>query len=465
MLAVLAAVPLILSLAGLPVRLIVPEGRLAAPGTKPEPKKPATNRRWFARVVVVAGLGVSLAVGVSLWQRQAAVSPGQAPAEAAPGQDDGLLRNTPAPAPEEIRDPAPAATSLPAESGPVESEAGSPAETGRPPVRVSVEVEETAAGFAVYRFGGGLDQAQFLPVAVDGPDVWVGTSSGLLRYRPGKDFAELFNAGTGLPGERITALAVDGGRVAFDLARMTGPHASAGLGVFRLDPARPRWRRVLGGAWDLRWDGAVLWAALGGELDARGEPGGPIRRYRPDADGPRHGSVSCLVVSPAEAWCGMFGDYDRTAENFRGGGVSRLDRRSGAWTHYTTADGLARDYTCSLAADGREVWAAHWDEERGLSRYDRASGRWSAVARAAGGEAVGGTRLALDGPAVWVGQQGGLVRLDRASLKATVYREADGLPGYIVGGIAVGPDGVWVSAYAYDGQGGVRSAGLVRFPR
>ena len=417
MLAVLVAVPLAGAWFGLPIRLLVPEGRLADAATEPAARKPGSGRRRFARVAVVAGLGVSLAVGVSLWQRQAAVSPGQAPAEAAPGQDAGPLRNTPAPAPEEIRDPAPAATSLPAEAGPVESEAGPPAETGRPPVRVSVDSEGTAAGFTVYRFGGGLDKAQFMPVAVDGPDVWVGTGSGLLRYRPGEDFAELFNADTGLPGERITALAVDGGRVAFDLARMTGPHASAGLGVFRMDPARPRWRRVLGGAWDLRWDGAVLWAALGGELDARGEPGGPIRRYLPEADGPRHGSVACLAVSPAEVWCGMFGDYDRTAENFQGGGVSRLDRRTGAWTHYTTADGLARDYTCSLAADGREVWAAHWDEARGLSRFDRASGRWSAVPRAAGGEEVGGTRLALDGPAVWIGQQGGLVRLDRAGLQ------------------------------------------------
>jgi hypothetical protein len=465
MLAVLAAAPLAAALFGLPIRLLVPEGRLAPAAPEPAARKPGTGRRLFTRVAVVAGLGVSFAVGVGLWRYQTYVGPGPVPAEAGPGQDAGPLRNTPVPVTEEIRDPAPAATSLPAELGPVESEAGPPAETGRPPVRVSVEAREATAGFIVYRFGGGLDVAQLMPVAVDGPFVWVGTGIGLLRYRPGADFAELFNAQTGLPGERITALAVDGGRVAFDLARMTGLHTCAGLGVFRLDPERPRWRRVLGGAWDLRWEGPVLWAALGGELDARGEPGGPVRRFPPGADGPRHGSVACLAVTPAEAWCGMFGDYVKESEDFRGGGVSRLDRRAGEWTHYTTTNGLARDYTCSLAADGREVWAAHWDEERGLSRYDRASGRWSAVARGAGGEEIGGSRLVLDGPAVWVGQQGGLVRLDRASLRATVYREADGLPGYIVGGIAVGPDAVWVSAYAYAGQGGVRSAGLVRLPR
>ncbi len=456
MLAVLAAAPLVLSLAGLPIRLALPEGRLAALGPEPEPKPSSTARRRIFKVALVAAMGATLAVSVGIWQRQALLDLPRGSAEAPP---------TPGTAPEEVLEPAPGTAPLPAEAAAGEADQSLSTGSAKPAVRIPVEWSETPAGFTLYRFGGGLDQVQFMPVAVDGPDVWVGTGGGLLRYRPDRDFAELFNAQSGLPGERITALAVDGGRVAFDLARMTGPGTCTGLGVFRLDPERPRWRRVLGGAWDLQWDGAILWAALGGELDSRGEPGGPVRQYRPDRDGPLHGSVSCLAVSPAEVWCGMFGDYDRTTDNFQGGGVSRLDRRTGAWAHYTTADGLARDYTCSLAADGREVWAAHWDEARGLSRYDCAAGRWSAVPRGAGGEAIGGTRLALDGPVVWAGQQGGLVRMERDSLKATVYREADGLPGYIIGGIAVAPDGVWVSAYSYDGQGGIRSAGLAFIPR
>jgi hypothetical protein len=237
------------------------------------------------------------------------------------------------------------------------------------------------------------------------------------------------------------------------------------LGVFLFNPRRLSWQRVLGGAWDLFWEGSTLWAARGGEVSAREAPAGTVRRYSAGREGPAHNSVSCLAVSPTEVWCGMFGDYVQDTQEFSGGGISRLDRRTGRWTHYTTADGLARDYTCALAADDRAVWAAHWDEERGLSRFDRTTGRWSAVLRSADGVEIGGTRLALDEPVLWVGQQGGLIRLDCTSLRATVYREADGLPGYIIGGIAVAPDAVWVTAYAYNGQDGIRSAGLARFPR
>jgi hypothetical protein len=77
---------------------------------------------------------------------------------------------------------------------------------------------------------------------------------------------------------------------------------------------------------------------------------------------------------------------------------------------------------------------------------------------------LGGVVLAGERETLWIGQQGALVRLDRASRQATALRERDGLPGYIVSGIAIGEDAVWASVYAY-GQDGIRSAGLVRFER
>jgi hypothetical protein len=77
---------------------------------------------------------------------------------------------------------------------------------------------------------------------------------------------------------------------------------------------------------------------------------------------------------------------------------------------------------------------------------------------------LGGVVLAGERDTLWIGQQGALVRLDRTSRQATALREKDGLPGYIVSGIAIGEDAVWASVYAY-GQDGVRSAGLVRIRR
>jgi hypothetical protein len=72
--------------------------------------------------------------------------------------------------------------------------------------------------------------------------------------------------------------------------------------------------------------------------------------------------------------------------------------------------------------------------------------------------------LAGDGATLWIGQQGALVRLDRRTRQATALREPDGLPGYIVSGLAIDEEAVWASVYAY-ARDGVRSAGLVRLPR
>jgi hypothetical protein len=151
-------------------------------------------------------------------------------------------------------------------------------------------------------------------------------------------------------------------------------------------------------------------------------------------------------------------------DDFVGGGVTLWDRRTNEFWSYTKAEGLVRGYSCDVFLDDAEVFVAHWDEERGLSRIDRRTGRASALRRSANGIDLGGVVLAGERETLWIGQQGALVKLDRASRQATALRERDGLPGYIVSAIKVADDAVWASVYAY-GQGGVRAAGLVRFPR
>jgi hypothetical protein len=158
------------------------------------------------------------------------------------------------------------------------------------------------------------------------------------------------------------------------------------------------------------------------------------------------------------------GDYVEKAQDFSGGGVTLWDRRGDRFRSYTPEDGLVHAYSCDVFLDDREVFVAHWNEERGLSRIDRRTGRVEALPRSANGIVLGGVVLAGDDGRLWIGQQGALVRLDRATRQATALRESDGLPGYIVSGITVGEDAVWASLYSY-GQDGVRSAGLVRLPR
>jgi ligand-binding sensor domain-containing protein len=160
----------------------------------------------------------------------------------------------------------------------------------------------------------------------------------------------------------------------------------------------------------------------------------------------------------------MFGDYILQTKDYAGGGVSRLDLATGEWSSFTEKDGLAEDCCCRLAADDKEVWVAHRNEERGLSLYDAATRKWSLVRQSANGVVLGGTHLALDGDSLWIGQHSGVVRLDRKSREATAYPEKDGLPGYSATAIAIGEKDVWVGACASGSRGANRS-GLAKFPR
>jgi hypothetical protein len=255
--------------------------------------------------------------------------------------------------------------------------------------------------------------------------------------------------------------------VVADTGVISPPGNFGSTGVYAFQPTRRRWTPLpLPPARDLRAEGSALWIASGDvQLRAPGERDtGAGQRYTPDSGHLLHRSAAAVAVTGPGVWVAMLGDYVAARKDFEGGGVSTWDRSSGRRRSFTTRDGLARSYVCDVAADEREVWATHWDEARGLSVLPRASERWRAVPRSADGALVGGVVLALEPRAVWIGQQGGLVRLDRATRRATVWRPPP-LPGSIVSGIAVGDDAVWVTAYTMSGGDVARSAGLVRLPR
>jgi ligand-binding sensor domain-containing protein len=189
-----------------------------------------------------------------------------------------------------------------------------------------------------------------------------------------------------------------------------------------------------------------------------------VRRFTREAGELVDDTVHCVRRHGETVAFGALGDYVRETKDFKGGGLTLWDRRSNRFTSYTPKEGLARAYSCDVFLDDAEVYVAHWDEERGLTRIDRRTGRVEALRESANGVEIGGVVLAGERDTLWIGQQGALVKLDRASLKATALYEKDGLPGYIVSGLAVGEDAVWASLYSYGGDG-VRSAGLVRFPR
>jgi hypothetical protein len=333
------------------------------------------------------------------------------------------------------------------------------------PERVSEFIEkEERTEFTVYRFLGDLSNLQLLDIDVAGGVVWVGTGRGLLRFDPASGAGALYGANAGMPGERVSRLAVAGEWVAADLDIYTGRNSVRGVGTYLFDPRAKIWTPLLNGfVWDLFWDGSRLWVGRADGAEARGLDGS-VERFRPNESGLLHKAVHAIQVWRDTVWFAMLSDHVKEKNDFVGGGVSFLNRLTGEWRSYTTREGMARNYSCDIAVDDRRVFVAHWHEEKGLSLFDRKTERWSVLLKSENGVELGGVVLANDENTLWIGQQRGLVKLDKETRRATLYRELEGMPGYIVSGIAIDRDAVWVSAYSY-GTPEFRSAGPVRIPR
>lgn len=326
-----------------------------------------------------------------------------------------------------------------------------------------VETEKHEA-FMTYKLTG-LLSSQILDLDVSQGVVWIGCDKGLLQYEPSSGRWTLYGANADIPGVRTGPIAVAGTRVVADTHVYTGPHSVASRGVHVLDPRVRSWGRLMEGfVWDLHWNGERLWIGTGNGVQVWDLDRGRIEHHTPENSGLLHDDVHAVAVSGHDVWFAVLGDHVREINDFKGGGVSRLDQHTGRWRSWSVKDGLARAYTCDLAVGESEVWVAHWDEEVGLSRFDRRTETWTKVRQSANGIELGGVRLALDGKTLWIGQQRGLVRFEADTGQATLYTEKDGLPGYIVSGINVQGDAVWAASYA-SGANGVRRAGIVRIPK
>jgi ligand-binding sensor domain-containing protein len=324
--------------------------------------------------------------------------------------------------------------------------------------------------FTAYRFTGELGLQQIYGVSAAANGVWLATSAGLARYEPGADLWTLVRPPPESGAQGVVAVAATGRQVGVGFWAYPKPGHAQPKGAYWYRPWTSGWQRMVESD-DIEpahWDGDALWMIAANELLQVRPDDGYLKRVTVETNPFLAGSrVRRLTTWEQEIWIAGRGEQDRRDQVWRGGGVTWRAGPFHPWRHFTVDDGLVHNYCAAVAVDGREAWVAHWEEERGLSRYDRARHAWQGVITSAEGIPLGGVELALDGDTLWIGQQGGLVKLDRRSLRAKRYTEQDGLPGYIVSGISVGERDVWVSVYAYGGEGhnGVRSAGVVRLPR
>lgn len=326
-----------------------------------------------------------------------------------------------------------------------------------------IEVQEHDR-FTTFLFTGDLSNTQILDLgAASDETLWIATSKGILRFDLPSRW-RLFGVNADIPGERVDTIAAGPLWVAADLSHETRPGYSLSSGTYVLDPEKESWKKISGSAWDLYRDGSLLWVGTDRGVEAHDLKTEEVFRFTKENSGLRNNEVHAIQRAGDVVWFGSLGDYVQATKDFAGGGVSRLDLTTRKWSVFTRREGLARDYSCAIAADQKEVWVAHWDNEFGLSRYDSEAQKWDIVKLSKNGVPLGGVVLAMEPDYLWIGQQSGLIRLHRVSGHAVRFTELDGLPGYIISGIVLTQDAVWATVYAY-GQSNIRSSGVIRISR
>jgi ligand-binding sensor domain-containing protein len=126
-------------------------------------------------------------------------------------------------------------------------------------------------------------------------------------------------------------------------------------------------------------------------------------------------------------------------------GVSRLERATGRWRHYTQDNGLASDDVRDVVADDNEVWVG---TRAGLNLYDVQADTWRTFRDRDGLGADRVNKIVLDDQYVWVGgDYNGVSRYDRRTESWAVRNRGDGLSEDGVTALAVGGDSVWVGTY------------------
>ncbi|HWS77774.1 MAG TPA: ATP-binding protein [Thermomonas sp.] len=213
-------------------------------------------------------------------------------------------------------------------------------------------------------------------------------------------------------------------------------------GALAAVPERPRFR-IAGASQGLpsteikalaRDRHGYLWIATADGLARYDGLGMRVWRHRPgDPLGLPGNNVQALLVDAG----------DRVWVATESGGISVLDARRQAFTHYrkATHPQLGSDDIWAFADRGGSVWFGAY--EGGLHRMD-ANGRIRRYTSAGDGlpsDTV--LALAVDaGGALWIGTDAGLARLQGDRIEAVRLPGADGAP--LVYSLTVQPDGVWV---------------------
>ena len=122
-------------------------------------------------------------------------------------------------------------------------------------------------------------------------------------------------------------------------------------------------------------------------------------------------------------------------------GVSRLDRATNRWRHYTKDDGLSSDNINAVASDLNWVW---FGTDDGVSQYNIDTGTWRSFKEKDGLKGKRVFRIAVGMDYTWFGTDQGINRYTRSIDSWSARTPKDGLSNNVVSAIALEDEYVWV---------------------
>lgn len=122
-------------------------------------------------------------------------------------------------------------------------------------------------------------------------------------------------------------------------------------------------------------------------------------------------------------------------------GVSRLDRATNRWGHYTKDDGLNSDNINAVASDLNWVW---FGTDDGVSQYNIDTGTWRSFKEKDGLKGNRVIRIAIGMDYTWFGTDQGINKYTRSIDSWAARTVKDGLSNNIVNAIALEDEYVWI---------------------
>ena len=127
-------------------------------------------------------------------------------------------------------------------------------------------------------------------------------------------------------------------------------------------------------------------------------------------------------------------------------GVSRLDRATNRWRHYTKDDGLNSDNINAVASDLNWVW---FGTDDGVSLYNIDTGTWRSFKAKDGLKGNRVFRIAIGMDYTWFGTDQGINRYTRSIDSWSSRTAKDGLSNNVVSAIALEDEYVWVGTQKF----------------